>query len=136
MVTDGEISSFSLMANVWYGFDLGNNSPITPFVGFGVGVANVDAEYSGRATMPYNFPYYYWSGTYVTNTFDFNYSADDWIFAWQAGVGIAYEFEGGATLSAQYRYFATGDADLGPRDISVEAHEGIIALSFPLGAMN
>ena len=37
---DGDVSALSLMGNALYDFDLG--SPITPYIGIGLGVAQVD----------------------------------------------------------------------------------------------
>ena len=54
-LSDGEVSAFSLMANVWYDIDLGN-SPITPFLGAGVGMAKVDVEHRGAMTPAHKFP--------------------------------------------------------------------------------
>ena len=128
--TAGDVNAFSIMANLWYDFDLGESTPLTPFIGVGAGMARLEAEYSIRATYPTNtlawFPLY--GSTYTSNS-----SADDWVFAWQVGAGLAYEFGGGMSLSAQYRYFSTGDVSLATQDISVDAHEVLIGFSIPLG---
>ena len=118
--SDGDIESFSVMANLWYDYDMGSDLPVTPFIGAGNGVANLDIDYSGAITLP---------GT----TASFDTDADDWVFAWQLGAGLGYEFDGGMMLSAQYRYFSTGDLDLMGQDVSIQSHEGLIALNIPFG---
>jgi len=127
--SDASFDVFSLMANVWYDFDL-EGSNFVPFIGGGLGMARIDATYSAHM----NFSIYtVWSGTYRSRTVVRHAEADDWVFAWQFGAGLGYEFENGMMLSAQYRYFATGDASLGGRDVSVSSNEGLIALNIPFG---
>jgi len=128
----GEVSSFAIMANIWKDFELGGDSPVIPFVGFGVGMVNLDVDYSGRAVLPTNTLNSISSVTTIQNTAVFGTQADGWTWGAQAAVGLAYDF-GGMTLSAQYRYFTTGDIDLAGQDFGVSSHEGLIALIFPLG---
>jgi len=118
--TSGDVTAFSIMTNLWYDFDLGTSSPFTPFIGAGVGMADLQIDYSGHVTLPYT-------------TAHFNTNADDWVVAWQLGAGLGYEFENGMMLSAQYRYFATGDASVAGHDVGISANEGLIALNIPLG---
>lgn len=109
------------MTNLWYDFDLSDQTPVTPFVGVGIGAAHLDADHSVHVEFP--------SFTATSHT-----SADDWVFVWQAGAGLGYEFGNGMIISAQCRYFATGDADIGGgQDVSVNAHEALIGLNIPLG---
>ena len=107
------------MANLWYDFDLGNNFFTT--IGGGLGAANLNLEYN--AAMPT-----YFGGTAL-------YSLDDsgWGFAYQLGAGLGYDLGGGMTLSAQYRYFATTDIDVGQTDLAVQSHNVIVGLNIPLG---
>jgi len=116
----GEVTSFSIMANLWYDFDLGNQSPIVPFIGGGIGLAQVGVEYDGRIALP-------------STTIAFSTDEDDWTFAWQLGAGLGYEFGNGMMISAQYRYFATGDITIAGEDFGLSAHEGLIGLNIPLG---
>ncbi len=133
VATTGEITAFSLMTNVWYDFDLGENSPVTPFIGAGIGVANLAVNYSGHAVLPSN-PAYYLStlGTFQ-NSITFATDTDDYVFAWQAGAGLSYEFGNGMSLSAQYRYFSTGDITVMGQDFGIKSHEGLLGLTVPLG---
>jgi opacity protein-like surface antigen len=117
--TSAEAETFALMANLWYDFNI-DSSPITPFVGAGIGAAKLSFDYSA------SYPTY--SGSAVSQT-----GTDDWVFAWQLGAGLGYEFDNGMMLSAQYRYFATGDIEVAGQDVGLNSHEALIGLSIPLG---
>lgn len=87
----GDVSSLALMLNGFYDFDAG--SPFVPYVGGGIGVANVSAN---EITL---------GG--VTQVDD-----DATVFAYQLGAGIGYEVSPTLTMTADYRYFATDDVEL------------------------
>ena len=125
-VSDGDLTIWSMMANVWYDFDMGD-SPIVPFVGAGLGVASLGLDYSAAGNGTYTTAYS------ATNVFSATARTDDssWAFAYQFGAGVGYDF-GGGLLTAQYRYFGTRDADVGFTDIGVESHNFMIGASFPL----
>jgi len=117
--SSGDLTAFSLMANVWYDFDLG--TPVVPFIGAGIGTAKLDLSYDARVTFP-------------STTTSTHGDASDWVFAWQLGAGLGYELGNGMTLSAQYRYFATGDASVRDgQSVDVKANEVLIGLNIPLG---
>lgn len=195
VVVEGELASFSFMINLWYDLPLGN-SGIVPFIGGGVGVANLTLDYRVRTPSDIVFA----SGKYqefylvtksgtsktlmkntstrwlepvfkssttmgakiyespgtvksyntVTNTNTLNYRTprtfattvgfstafkdDVAVFAYQFGAGLGYEFDNGLRLTAQYRYFATGEADFGRAgQLSVESSDVLLGVSFPLG---
>ena len=71
--------------------------------------------------------------TTISRTFITNLKTDQAVFAYQFGGGIGYEFGNGVMLSAQYRYFATDEADFGPVTAQVESRDFLIGLSIPLG---
>lgn len=125
--SSGDVSVWSLMMNLWYDFDMGG--PIMPFIGGGVGVAQMNVDYSAVVTVTFTTV-----PTYGTTTAVVKYAADgdDFVFAYQFGGGLAYEFAGGAVLSAQYRYFGTTDADVGSSSIKAESHNFLLGLAFPL----
>jgi opacity protein-like surface antigen len=131
MRTDGgdgyfaEVQNWAVLNNVW--MDLPIRDPITwafgrvPLlepvtiyagVGIGLGVTEVSATDNVSAGSETNYK-----------------------FAWQAGAGIAYEVTEYVTLSAGYRYFDLGQADLtlygagpdpfGDYTLDVQAHEFI-----------
>lgn len=81
---DYEQSSVSVMANVWYDFDVGG---VKPYVGGGIGWA--DTELDGR----------YVGGTIPT----INFSDDG--FAWQLGAGLNFGISPNMSLGIGYRYF-------------------------------
>lgn len=148
---DGELTSFSFMANLWYDFPLGD-SGIKPFIGGGIGIANLTLSYDFRANTA--IPQYRHnnigtitnvtasgttkikstlttSTTLVTPTTHFK--DDEAVFAYQFGAGLGYEFDNGVMLSAQYRYFATMDADFGDVSDNVESSDVIFSISLPFG---
>jgi len=127
--SDGDLTSFSLMANVWYDYQLGN-SPVSLIFGGGLGAAKLDLDYHARVTLPANTLGSYTFPSVTTST---RRTADDWVFAWQAGAGLGYEFDGGMMLSAQYRYFSAGDIEVMGQDVGLSSHEALIGLSIPLG---
>jgi len=126
----GEVQAFSVMANVWYDWDLGEGNPIHPFVGAGVGAVDLSVKLSGHAVLPTNTAVMF--GTYQ-NTAKFATDTDDWTWGWQAGAGLAYEFGNGMSLSAQYRYFSTGNITVAGRDYGVSSNELLFGLIVPLG---
>jgi opacity protein-like surface antigen len=148
---DGELTSFSLMANLWYDFPLGD-SGLKPFIGAGIGIANLTLNYDFRANAA--IPQYRFDNlgtitnttasgtTKITSTLTTstamvtpttNFKDDDAVFAYQFGAGIGYEFDNGVMLAAQYRYFATTDADFGDISDNVESSDIIFSLTLPFG---
>ena len=150
---DGEFTSFSFMANVWYDFPLGD-SGFTPFIGVGVGVANLTLSYDFRGNSA--IPEYRFNniGTIKTNTgtsntntftstlttmtttrsFATSFKDDEAVLAYQFGAGLGYEFDSGLRLAAQYRYFATTEADFGHLSDSVKTSDILFSISLPFGA--
>ena len=88
---DGDVSTLSLMGNLWFEAPL--TAALRPFVGVGVGMAQVslnDAEVQGTSVV----------------------DDSDWVLAYQVGGGLAYRVTPGIDLTAEYRYFATDDAEV------------------------
>lgn len=91
---DGNLGVFAMMFNGF--FDLHNESPVTPYLGGGVGFATLhlsDTFARGNA------------GTF------FYGSGDDTVFAYQAGAGIDIALNKRLSMDLGYRYFATDNAD-------------------------
>jgi len=148
---EGELTSFSLMANVWYDFPLGDTG-LKPYIGGGIGVANLTLDYRFRGLTA--IPQYRTNhiGT-ITNTtavgtskiystttsttsnvyIDANFKSDDAVFAYQFGAGLGFEFENGMRLSAEYRYFATTDGDFGGLSDSIKSSDVLLRFSLPIG---
>lgn len=118
--SNGQAETWSIMANLWYDFDLGD-SPIKPFIGGGIGAAHVNLEYNAAA------------GTYFGGTVAYRLDDGGWGFAYQVGAGVGYDLGGGMTLSAEYRYFGATDVDVGNTEVGVESHNFMVGLRIPLG---
>ena len=97
---DGNVSNFSIMANVWYDFDLGWK--IKPYVGGGVGWARAEVDGAAVTTFTDGGP-----TTGLFTTFDLTSTG----FAWQLGLGFNYEAAPGVDVGLGYRYFEGQDFD-------------------------
>lgn len=82
---EGDVSSVSFMGNAYY--DFATSSSFSPFIGGGIGFANV--EVNDTAT-----------------------TEDDTVFAYQLAAGVGFAINEKLTLDLQYRYFATSDLEL------------------------
>lgn len=78
------------MVNGYYDFDI--ESAFTPYVGGGIGIANVSINDLAVLGIPLA-------------------DDDDTVFAYQFGAGVGYEISPTLTLTADYRYFATADGE-------------------------
>jgi len=97
---DGDVSAITFMANGYYDYDMGN-SPLTPYVGLGLGLVYSDVELNSPL------------GTF---------SDDDIDGAYQVMVGIGYEISPTTVLTAGYRFFGIMESDpLMIHDFSVGA---------------
>jgi len=99
----GDVSSLGFMVNGYYDFHSAN-SPVAPYLGVGIGLANVmvDASIGGIPLL----------------------DDDAWVFAYQFMAGIGYEISPTTALTVGYRYFQTSDAsfpDPGFPDVEVDA---------------
>lgn len=93
---DGRIGVMAMMGNVF--LDLHNQSPITPYLGGGVGVAAMhqdDTFGTSNVTGARN------------NLYE---SDDDAVFAYQAGAGLEIALNRILSLDLSYRYFGTSRA--------------------------
>lgn len=82
---DGEINSLSFMVNGFLDFE--NETSVTPYLGAGLGVANVEVK---------------------GDDFD---DDDDTVFAYQFAAGLAFAVSPYLSLDLGYRYFATEDPE-------------------------
>lgn len=110
---DAQVSSLAAMANLYYDIDLG--FPVTPFIGGGIGFANVDVE-----------------ATVLGETF---IDDDDTVFAYQGTAGLTYDINGSFMLSLAYQYFRTGDVkvtstDGEPGEGEYESHNVYLGLRY------
>ena len=86
----GDVSTLGFMVNGYYDFD--TNSKWTPYIGGGIGGANVSINSLSVVGVPLA-------------------DDDDTVFAYQAKVGVAYEFSPAWEGTLGYRFFGTEDAD-------------------------
>ena len=110
---DGDLSAFAMMANVF--LDLHNASPVTPYLGAGIGFATL-----------------YLSDTFVSS--GLLYPSDtDTVFAWQAGGGVEIALNRQLSLDLGYRYFATDEGRFNSdpnisANLKMESHTGAVGL--------
>lgn len=83
----------AIMANVFYEFR--GESNWVPYIGGGIGSATLDPDDTADDTS-------------------------ETVFAYQFGSGLGYELSESVTLTADYRYFATEDADFGQSGVTAE----------------
>ena len=101
---DGDVATYSLMGNVFYG--LNNNSRFTPFVGAGLGLANIEAD-MGQGE-----------------------EEDDTVFAYQLAAGASMAVTENLDIDLQYRYFATEDPDFDGLEAEYDSHNLMFGLTF------
>jgi|GEM_PF-2226729 len=114
-----KLRAWSLMANAWYDFDIG--MPFTPYVGGGVGLAQV--KISGD----------------LDNTQLFQ--KNDSVFAWQLGAGVSMPVAENVKAFVDYRYFAADSAHLklepnfngGSIKGAFDSHSVMVGLRFNFG---
>jgi opacity protein-like surface antigen len=97
---DGDVSAMSLMANGFYDFT--PNGKLSPFIGGGVGIA------------------------YVEGDIDYLGSANDYVFAYQASVGVAIIVTQSTKFDVQYRFFGTDDPDFDGLEAEYTTHNLMI----------
>ena len=111
---DGGVGALAFMGNILV--DMHNQSPITPYIGGGVGVAVV-----------------YQDDTYGTSEIDGArirlYSSDeDAVFAFQVGAGLEIALTRILSLDLNYRYFRTTEASFIDNDLRFESHNAAAGL--------
>ena len=92
-------SEWVVLANVYA--DLGTWWCVTPFIGAGIGAADVIIS---------NFQ----DNTVVVDSRNFSTGKEKWNFAWALHAGLAYKVTPNFTVELAYQYLALGDATSGP----------------------
>lgn len=93
---DGRVGALAIMFNAF--FDLRNPSPVTPYIGGGVGLATLHlSDTFGTET----------NTGYRARLYE---SGDDTVFAYQAGAGLEIALTKMLSLDLGYRYFGTAKA--------------------------
>jgi opacity protein-like surface antigen len=117
---DGSLGALAMMFNGF--FDLHNDTPVTPYLGGGIGFAALHlSDTFGTDT----------SGTGGQSLLYFE--DDDTVFAYQAGAGLEIALNRMLSLDVGYRYFGTSkarfDSDLNFTDeLKFESHNGAVGL--------
>jgi opacity protein-like surface antigen len=100
---DGDITAIALMVNAFY--DFMPNEKFTPFIGAGIGYANLEGD----------------------DGYD---SEDDNVFAYQAAAGVAFTLNQQLKFDLQYRFFATEDPSFGNLDAEYSTHNMMAGLRY------
>lgn len=117
----GSVGVFSTMANCFV--DLHNDSPVTPYIGGGIGVATLYIDDTTGIRQGAG-------GTRVM----LYYSGNDTVFAYQLGAGLEIALNRRLSLDLGYRYFATTSASFNDSfldtEMKFESHNGTVGLRF------
>jgi opacity protein-like surface antigen len=108
----GSLETVAFMLNLVVEPDLG--SPVRPFIGGGIGVASVSAEYYVEET------FLGFGGRRIGTLVDDR----DAVFAYQAIAGLVFAGTENLDWVLKYRFFATGDLDLIDAFGNAFEHEG------------
>ncbi len=101
---DGDMTTISLMGNAYY--DFSTIGQFTPFIGAGIGLANIEAE------------------------FDLAGNEDDTVFAYQVAAGGSFAVSENLNIDFQYRYFGTEDPNFDGLEAEYNTHNLILGLRF------
>ncbi len=91
----GNARTWATMFNGFY--DINTGTPWTPYIGGGIGVGFFHASLSGNRPVGSSIGLY---------------NGSDTTFAYQGIAGVSYALSQNLSLTADYRYFATTDADI------------------------
>lgn len=118
--TDGQIGAFAMMTNTF--FDIHNDSPITPYIGGGIGFATVMVDNTRGVDA---------------NTGAINFhvlrSDEETTFAYQVGGGAEIFLNRRLSLDLGYRYFGTSKATFktnwpNTTELRLNSHNGAVGL--------
>ena len=119
---DGRIGALAMMFNCF--FDLHNNSPVTPYIGGGIGFAALylDNTFGTIVTGP--------NAGFGTTLY---WEDDDAVFAYQAGAGLEIALNRQLSLDVGYRYFGTDEADFtsqpfGQASLKLQSHNAAVGV--------
>ena len=117
---DGHLGAFAMMVNGF--FDLHNESPITPYLGGGIGFASMNLSDTRGID----------ASTGAINNHIFR-SDNDNVFAYQAGAGMEVALTQRFSIDLGYRYFCTSRASFrkdwpNSTDLKLESHNAAVGL--------
>lgn len=101
---NGDISTISLMVNGYY--DFMPKETICPFIGAGIGYANVEGDIDELG------------------------SEDDNVLAYQVAVGVAFAINPQTKIDVQYRYFDTDDGDFDGLEVEYGTHNAMLGVRY------
>lgn len=99
----GDTSSIAFLVNGYY--DIHNKTSVTPYIGGGLGMANVDL-----------------GAVYLDNYGQLTRSVDDTVFAYHLTAGVAFPVTDSVSLDLKYRYFATADLEIDTGEVEYSSH--------------
>ena len=115
---DGHLGVFAAMFNGF--FDMHNTTPVTPYIGGGIGFATLHLNDTFGTPA---------GGGIRTQLYD---SDDDSVFAYQAGGGLEITLNRMLSLDLGYRYFGTSNArfegNQGTTDLKYVSHNGTVGI--------
>jgi opacity protein-like surface antigen len=117
---DGHLGAFAMMMNGF--FDLHNESPVTPYIGGGIGFSSLTLSTTRGVDAN--------SGALNNHIFR---DDDDIVFAYQAGTGLEIAMNQRLSLDLGYRYFATSRGSFrknwpNSTDLKLESHNAAVGL--------
>lgn len=124
-----EISISTLFVNIYYDFK--NSSKFTPYIGAGLGIAFIGIEGNSQTV----------GNIYAEDVMKYGKNTDS-NFAWNIGLGLAYDFNDRISLDLGYRYSNFGDVkskyatENGVQDLakirvdSLDAHQIMLGVRF------
>jgi len=107
---EGDADMWRFMVNGYY--DIENDSPWTPYFDVGLGYALV------------SFNEWRTEGGIAVG------DDDDWVFAYQAGAGIAYTLNETAKVFLDYRFFGTQDPDFSGGEAEIASHNISLGVNY------
>jgi len=99
---DGDLTSLSLMGNLYY--DVSTKGSFSPYIGVGIGLANLEADIDDAG------------------------DEDDTVFAYQLILGGSFASSETLSVDLQYRYFGTDDPEFDDLDAEYGSHNLMIGL--------
>ena len=101
----GDVTALSMMGNGYYDFN--NRSRFSPFVGAGLGFANVEYDLDSM-----------------------DHKDDDNVVAYQLILGVGFAATEKFSVDLQYRYFATADPEIDGNDVEYHTHNVMLGLRY------
>ena len=105
----------TLLFNAYY--DFRNSTPFTPYVGGGLGLAFITSKW--RETKYYSDRQWWKQDYYEKGSSKLNTN-----FAWQLGLGVAYDFNDYVSVDLGYRLMGLGPVQTSSTDMLGQYHDG------------